>query len=41
MTFQLTNPSGKKKQKQKKTHKREYGWFPSFSAKNSAVMNKN
>ena len=38
MTFQLTNPSGKKK---KKIHKREYGWFPSFSAKNSAVMKKN
>ena len=40
MTFQLTNPSGKKKKKKKK-HKREYGWFPSFSAKNSAVMEKN
>lgn len=37
MTFQqLTNPRGKKK-----GHKKEYGWFPSFSAKNSAVMKKN
>ena len=39
MTFQLTNPSGKKKKKTQ--HKIEYGWFPSFSAKNSAVMEKN